>query len=193
MKIALFGGCFNPIHYGHLILAETSREYLNLDQVIFIPAGKPPHKVSDLAPAEDRYQMVKLAIQNNKYFSLSPFELKSKGKSYTYKTINFFKRKYPKDELFFLIGSDTLLEIDTWEKGTKILELCSFIVGMRPGVPTEKVKKEILKKVTVFPLLGLDISSKELREYIGEGKSIKYFVPGNVEEYIYQNRLYGKK
>lgn len=193
MKIALFGGCFNPIHYGHLILAETAREYLNLSRVIFIPAGKPPHKVSDLAPAKNRYQMVKLAIKNNKKFSLSTFELENKDKSYTYKTINFFKKKYPRDKLYFLIGSDTLFEIDTWEKGIKILELCSFIVGMRPGVPTEKVKKEILKKVTIFPLLGLDISSKELREYIRKGRSIKYFVPGNVEEYIYKNRLYGKK
>ncbi len=193
MKIALFGGCFNPIHYGHLILAETAREYFNLDRVIFIPTGNPPHKVSDLAPAEDRYRMVKLAIQNNKFFSLSPFELESEGKSYTYSTISFFKKKYLSARLFFIIGSDTLFEIDTWEKGTKILELCSFIVGMRPGVPNKKLSKEILKKVTIFPILGLDISSKELREYIRKGRSIKYFVPGNVERYICQNRLYGKK
>ena len=190
MKIALFGGCFNPIHYGHLILAETARGYFNLDRIIFIPAGNPPHKVFDLAKVKDRYQMVKLAIQNNKYFSLSAFELKNKDKSYTYKTISFYKQKYPKDELFFLLGSDTLLEIDTWKKGRKILEFCPFLVGVCPGFSTKKIEKEILEKVNIFPFRGLDISGKELREHIREGKSIKYFVPEKVEKYIYQKQLY---
>lgn len=193
MKIALFGGCFNPIHYGHLILAETAREYFSLDRVIFIPAGNPPHKTFDLAKAKDRYQMVKLAIQDNKHFSLSPFELKSKGKSYTYKTIIFFKKKYPYDKFFFLIGSDALFEIDTWKKGKKILEYCPFLVGIRPGFSRKKIDKDILQKVNIFPFSGLDISGRELRERIHKGKNIKYFVPQNVEEYIHKNRLYAEK
>jgi len=193
MKIALCGGCFNPIHYGHLILAETAREYFNLDRIIFIPAGNPPHKVYDLAPAKDRYQMVKLATQNNQYFLVSLFEIKNKDKSYTYKTINFFKRKYPKDELFFLVGSDALLEIDSWKKGKKILDFCPFLVGMRPGFSTEKIEKEIIKKVTIFPFSGLDISGKEIRKRIYQGKSIKYFLPEKVKNYIYKNWLYAKK
>lgn len=193
MKIALFGGCFNPIHYGHLILAETAREYFNLERIIFIPTGNPPHKVYDLAPAKDRYQMVKLAIRNNQYFFISAFELKNKGKSYTYKTINSFKQKYSKDELFFLVGSDILYEIDTWEKGMKILDLCCLLVGLRPGFSMEKIAPGILRKVSIFDFPGFPISAKELREYIRQGKSVKYSLPESVENYIYQKKLYAKK
>jgi len=190
MKIALFGGCFNPIHYGHLILAETAREYFHLDKIIFIPSGKPPHKSIDLAPSFYRYQMVKLAIANNKYFSHSPVELKRKSKSYTYRTIEIFKKKYPKDEVFFLVGSDTLFELDTWKKGRAILEFCQFIVGTRPGFLVEKVDKDILGRVSLFPIPGLDISGQEIRERTRQGESIKYLVPEEVEKYIYKNKLY---
>jgi len=192
MKIALFGGCFNPIHCGHLILAETAREYFVLDKIIFIPAGHPPHKTVDLASAQTRYDMVRLAIENNENFFISRIELKQKGKSYTYHTIQTYKNKHPQDEIFFLTGSDTLFELNTWKKGKRILEFCQFLVGIRPGFPREKVEKEILKKVNIFSFPGLDISGQQIRERIRQDKSIKYLIPEKVEKYIYEKGLYKK-
>lgn len=190
MKIALFGGCFNPIHYGHLILAQEARERFNLGRVVFIPSGKPPHKVVDLAPAIRRKKMVQLAIRDNQCFSSSSFEIKKKGKSYSYQTIEFFKKKYPRDEIFFLAGSDTLFEIDTWKKGHQILKLCPFLIGLRPGFSFKKVEKEILKTVITFPITAVDVSGKDIRHRVRQGKSIKYLVPEEVEKYIYENCLY---
>jgi len=192
MKSALFGGCFNPIHYGHLILAETALEYFDLDKVIFIPTANPPHKSTGLAPANDRYRMVKLAIENNPYFSLSRIEMGRRGKSYTYQTIAFYQKRYPRDKFFFLTGSDTLLELETWKKGREILKECSFLVGIRPGFPLEKIDKKILKAVHFFPIPGLNISGREIRTKIQQGKEIKYFLPERVKEYILENGLYKK-
>jgi nicotinate-nucleotide adenylyltransferase len=192
-KIALFGGTFNPIHYGHLLLAQTAKEYFSLDKVIFIPAGVPPHKRSPLACAYDRYRMTRLAIEGNKNFSSSPVEIKTKGKSYTYKTIRYFKKKYPKEEIFFLAGSDLLWEIDTWKGGRKLLDLCPFLVGLRKGFPLRKVDKAILEKVVLFPFLEIEISGSIIREKIKKGESIKYFLPEKVERYIKENNLYGEK
>src|SRR3989338_11463826 len=109
MKIGILGGTFNPIHIGHLILAEEAREKLGLDKIIFVPAYLPPHKDnSDIAPAKYRYRMIELAIQKNSYFSLSDMEIKRNGRSYTIDTLKEFKKLYPEDELHFIIGSDLL-------------------------------------------------------------------------------------
>ena len=134
MKIALFGGAFDPIHYGHMSLAESAYEKFKLDRVIFVPSGKPPHKCPASAHKIHRLEMVKLAIRDNPHFTVSDYELKKSGKSYTYQTIEYFKQKYPGDELFFLMGIDLFLTFNTWEKSRQLLDMCKFLVGIRPGV-----------------------------------------------------------
>jgi len=190
MKIALFGGSFNPIHYGHLVLAESARVKFSLDKIIFIPAGIPPHKnYIPLAPKKHRLNLVKLAIQNNKYFSVSDYELKKKGKSYTYQTIEYFKKTHPEDEIFFLMGIDLLAQVNSWKKGDKILDLCKFLVGKRIS-SNQNIPSQILKKVYVFDIPLIDISSTLIRDNIKKGQSIKYLTPEKVEKYILKNKLY---
>lgn len=194
MRIALFGGAFNPIHLGHLCLAEFSHEKYHLDYIIFIPCGsKPPHKSSRiLLPAKYRLHMVRLAIKNNPYFRVDTYEIDRENTTYTYHTIEYFKKKYSRDELFFLIGSDTLLEIPTWAKGWKILDYCKFIVGIRAGVDIEVLPKEILKKVILFKMPLVDITSSDIRSRVRKNMSIRYLVPDKVKEYIRKHKFYAK-
>ncbi len=190
MKIALFGGSFNPIHYGHLILAETARVKFSLDKIIFIPAGIPPHKSHiSLAPKEHRLNITKLAIKDNKYFSVSDYELKKEGKSYTYQTIEHFKKIYSKDEIFFLMGIDLLKQIFIWKMKKKILDICKFLVGKREKETTD-IPSSVLKKVYLFDIPVVDISSTLIRKNIKKGHSIKYLTPPEVEKYILKNKLY---
>lgn len=190
MKIILFGGCFDPIHFGHLLLAESAREYLKSDKVIFIPSGVSPHKIRHIASSKHRHNMAELAIKGNKCFYCSDIETKNKNKSYTYDTINSFKKIYNKDTILFLTGIDALLDIDTWAKGRALLDLCQFIVGTRPGFNLNRISADIKKKVVLVQFPELDISSTDLRHRIKTGKSIKYLLPEKVEKYIYENRLY---
>ena len=190
MKIALFGGAFDPIHYGHMSLAESAYEKFKLDRVIFVPSGKPPHKCPASAHKIHRLEMVKLAIRDNPHFTVSDYELKKSGKSYTYQTIEYFKQKYPGDELFFLMGIDLFLTFDTWEKSRQLLDMCKFLVGIRPGVNVTR-PVSMTNRVTIFKSPLLDISSTMLRKYIKEGKSVRYLLPQKVEEYILNKGLYG--
>ena len=135
MRIGIFGGTFNPIHVGHLRVAEEIRERFDLKRVIFIAAAVPPHKeVEGGIPGEHRMEMVRLAISGNPHFSLSDIELKRPGKSYSIATIQFFRQKYGSDsEMFFVLGMDAFLEIGTWKSFQKLFSLCHFIVMTRPG------------------------------------------------------------
>ena len=187
MKIALFGGAFDPIHYGHMSLAESAYEKFKLDRVIFVPSGKPPHKCPASAHKIHRLEMVKLAIRDNPHFTVSDYELKKSGKSYTYQTIEYFKQKYPNDELFFLIGLDLFLTFNTWEKSKQLPEMCKFLVGARPNISPRRL---VHLGLTVFKHPLIDISSTMLRKYIKEGKSVRYFLPRKVEGYILNKGLY---
>jgi nicotinate-nucleotide adenylyltransferase len=192
-KICLFGGCFDPIHYGHLILAEHARQFIGLDYVIFIPVGNPPHKyklADTVTPKKHRYNMVKLAIAGNKYFKCSSYEINKKTKSYTYQTINHYKKIYPKDELFFLGGLDILIDMKTWKLGYKLLDICKFIIGYRPGISLKKISSEIKSKIILLRTPLFSISSSEVREMVRKGLSIKYLVPESVEKYIHEKGLY---
>lgn len=190
MKIGILGGTFNPIHIGHLILAEEAREKLALDKIIFVPSYLPPHKDnSDVAPARHRYGMVRLAIRTNKYFSASDTEIKRKGRSYTIDTLKEFKKTYPKDELFFIIGSDLLNYLDEWKDLSRILEMVRFIVATRPGFLLERIPSYI----STIPIRAVDISGFEIRRAIRENKSFRYLVPEAVYGYIIRKRLYRKQ
>lgn len=196
-RIGIFGGSFNPIHMGHLIVAEEIRNALELDKVIFIPAGSPPHKLqSNLASAEDRYNMVKLAIQNNPGFEISSMEIERKGKSYSFDTLTELKNQCKDIDMHFIIGFDTLKELHTWRNIQGIFNIVSFAVANR-GNEAIEIKQWIEERKKAYggvieyvPIPDIQISSTDIRKRIMDGRSIRYLVPESVEEYIKARGLY---
>ncbi|MBI3291617.1 MAG: nicotinate (nicotinamide) nucleotide adenylyltransferase [Elusimicrobia bacterium] len=190
MRIALFGGTFNPIHYGHLALAEAARVERRLARVIFIPAGAPPHKTRDLASAVHRLAMVRLAIRGNPAFSVSDWEMRQARPSYTHETIQYFQQRFPGNTLYFLIGSDTLREIDTWVAGRRVLALCPFLVGGRPEASSRQLSPSLRRRVhwLANPLVNLNATT--LRDMVRRRASLRYLVPDSVAAYIQRYRLY---
>lgn len=187
MKIGILGGTFNPIHVGHLILAEEVREQLLLDKIVFVPAYLPPHKDNrDIAPASERLAMVKSAIKGNPYFSVSDAEIKRDGRSYTIDTVREFKQSYPRDELYFIIGSDLLNYLQDWKDLNDIIKMVKFIAATRPGYPLEKIPGHI----STVPIRAVDISGFEIRKAIKEGNSFRYLVPESVYRYLVKRKLY---
>ncbi len=187
MKIGILGGTFNPVHIGHLILAEEAREKLGLDRVIFVPAYLPPHKDnSDIAPAGDRLTMVKLAIKNNKYFSVSSAEIQRDGRSFTIDTIKEFKKIYPQDELYFIIGSDLLKYLNDWKDLEEIIKMVKFIAATRPGYPLEQLPSYI----STIAIRAVDVSGFQIRRCVKENMSFRYLVPDAVHKYILKKKLY---
>jgi nicotinate-nucleotide adenylyltransferase len=187
MKIGILGGTFNPIHLGHLILADEVREKLSLDKVVFIPTYIPPHKQnSDVAAAEDRLRMVKAAIKGNKYFGASDIEIKRKGPSYTVDTVKALKIKFPIHDFYFITGSDLLKYLDEWKDFSKLLGLVKFVVATRPGYPLKKIPSYVQR----VGIRAVDISAFEIRQSIKENKSFRYLVPDPVFEYINRKKLY---
>lgn len=187
MKIGILGGTFNPVHIGHLILAEEVREKLGLERIIFVPAYLPPHKDnSDIAAADARLTMLKLAIKGNKYFSASAMEIERDGRSYTIDTVREFKKIYPLDELYFITGSDLLKYLDDWKDLAEITKMVKFIVGTRPGYPLEKIPAYI----STVAIRAVDVSAFEIRQAQKENKSFRYLVPEAVYRYIKKKKLY---
>lgn len=197
-RIGLMGGTFDPIHNGHLLLAENSRKTFNLDKIIFMPAGIPPHKKDKhLSSNTHRYNMTLLAINSNRHFFLSDMELKKEGISFTIDTIKYLKSLYIDTEIYFILGSDSLFQIDTWKDYQELLTLCHFIVAPRPNCHNEKLENTVntlnsLYNSSIHIVEGpvLDISSSEIRDRVRKGLSISYLVPKPVEEYIYKHGLY---
>jgi nicotinate-nucleotide adenylyltransferase len=207
-KIGLFGGTFNPIHLGHLRGAEEIREAFGLQEVIFIPAAHPPHKTTEeIIEARHRLEMVKRATRKNPQFSTSDVELKRPGKSYSIDTIRYFREKF-KDSLYFILGKDAFVEIETWKDFKNLFSLCNFIIMVRPGlVQTSPLPVALAPAfrynegapgwvhesgniVFLKEINFLDISSTKVRELVEKGGSIKYLVPPEVEAYIEKHGLY---
>ena len=187
MNIGILGGTFNPIHVGHLILAEEVREKLKLDTIVFVPTYLPPHKRNgDVANALHRYKMIGLALRDNPRLSVSDIEIKRQGRSYTIDTIRQLRKKYPKKELYFITGSDLLKYLDEWKDLTEILKLVKFVVGTRPGYPLERIPSYI----STVGIRAVDISAFEIRQAIRRRKSFRYLVPETVYRYIKAHRLY---
>ena len=198
-RIGLMGGTFDPIHYGHLVTAEEVRSRFELEQVVFIPSGRPPHKAPEgVTVAEHRYLMAVLATTNNPSFQVSRLDIDRPGPSYTVETLALARHQYgPEAELYFITGADALLEILTWKAPERLLSLCQLVAATRPGYPVERVEKvagelsqRYQSRVQVVAVPAVAISSSEIRERVRAGRSIRYLVPDSVAEYIYKHRLY---
>lgn len=188
MRIGILGGTFNPIHTGHLILAEEAYYKLNLDKIVFVPVFMPPHKdiETDVKP-EDRLKMVELAIEDNPCFGVSRFEMDSRKKSYSIDTLKEFIKIYGDDtELFFITGSDSLKDLFSWKDINDIFRMSKFIVANRPGYPVKNLPKEV-QTVVITPI---EVSSEDIRRRLKEKMSIRYLVPEKVRKYIIEHRLY---
>jgi len=187
-RIGILGGTFNPIHMGHLILAEEAVSKMGLDKVIFVPAYIPPHKrLEGSTSAEDRLAMVRLAIDENPNFEVSSIEVEAKNKSYSIDTLKAFKKIYGDEvKLFFLTGSDSLKDLFSWKDIGDIFKVSKFVVAARPGYPMENVPKEV-ETVVITPI---EISSMDIRKRLADNRSIRYLVPENVRAYIIDKRLY---
>jgi len=192
MHIGLFGGAFNPPHVGHLIVAETARAYAGLDQVLWIPTGRPPHKTAaPFAPPADRLEMVTRAIHGHPSFAVSDVELTRPGPSYMVETVSILSEEHPHDTLSLVIGGDSLAAFHTWFRFEEILRSVDLIVFDRPGMDYSEVGAEILKAVKWVPAPPLvGISSSDIRQRVASGVSIRYLVPESVEHYIRRRNLY---
>lgn len=196
-RIGIMGGTFNPIHNGHLFLAEIVREKLNLDTILFIPTGNPPHKKkSDLLDNHHRYNIVKLAVEENPYFSASDIELSRKGTTYTIDTLKELHKLYYGNLFYFIIGFDTLKEIGTWKDIHEVCRLCSFIVVNRNSSLEDITQEIMIKKaqfhvnIDVVDMPNIDISSTYIRFNLMNSRSIRYLTPDRVINYININGLY---
>lgn len=219
MKLGIFGGTFNPIHYGHLRAAEEAREKLSLDRIIFVPSGNPPLKDRELEDARHRYKMVRLATFKNRSFAISDIECKKKTKSYSVNTLKELHRLHPDTKFYFILGVDAFVDIPNWWQPDRLVSLTDFIVISRPPFkfidlslsPYLSADKSILKKldaakleshetrlkngreIIMLRLTPFGISASKIRKLTRDGKSIKYLLPEEVESYIISNKLYKVK
>ena len=195
VRIALFGGTFDPVHYGHLRLAEEAREAAGLERVLFVPAHTSPFRLQEpLSESRHRLLMTRLAIADNPAFEASDIEIQRGGVSYTVDTVMTLRAMYPDAELYLIMGADTLQGFMSWYRPEAIVKECHLLVGVRPRydlqAALEHLPDAIRARVQPVPMTPLDISARDLRQRIRAGRSIRYLTPPNVIEYIQQHRLY---
>lgn len=193
MKIGLYGGTFDPVHLGHLILAETVREQLELDEVWFIPAFQNPLKADrPITPPKSRLEMLRFAIAGNPHFRLNELEIKRKGPSYTFETLQKINQGHPDDQLFLMIGADSLSDFPKWREPETILKLAQ-VVAVNRGNETAEVPAELdSSKIQVLQMPAIEVSSTEIRSRCSQGKSVRYLTPRAVELFISANELYAE-
>ena len=215
-RIGVFGGTFNPIHYGHLRAAEEVREMLGFDRVLFVPSGNPPLKTGDLADALKRYEMVRLATAGNRAFDVLDIESVKPAKSYTVETLEVLLSRYAESELYFMLGMDAFLDIPNWWMPEKLVKMVNFAVISRPGRKFEDLlsspyvdvepgdlralddsggefkitRLKSLKEAALAKITSIDISSSDIRRRMLAGQSVKYLLPESVESFIISNKLY---
>lgn len=190
-RIGIFGGTFDPIHLGHLIVARQAAEKLGLDQVVLIPAGQPPHKGGEkLSPARDRYQMVRLAVKGDGLFRVSGIETRSKNSSYTVNTLKALKSKYRTAGLFLLLGMDQAVLLSTWKEPQELFELATVCVLSRPGYSRNRVEPRWRKMLRFLPVSLIDISATAIRDRVRHSQPIRDLVPESVARYIKNKKLY---
>jgi nicotinate-nucleotide adenylyltransferase len=200
MRIGVFGGTFDPVHLGHLIVAEQCREQANLDQVWFMPSARPPHKRDQtLTPFAQRAEMLALAIAGHPAFRIDEIEKERPGLSFTADTLEELDRVQPGNEWFLIVGSDTLADLPTWHEPARVVARATLLVAARPGAKTPSAEgvrhalqlsegEAVRLQIIASPLI--DISSRDLRRRAAEGRSLRYLVPRSVECYVEGKGLY---
>ena len=194
-KIGVLGGTFDPIHQGHLLLAESVRDSIGLDEVLFIPTAVPPHKSrQEITPIHHRYEMVRLALENLEGFQLLDLEAKNSKTSYSIDTLNYLAERYPpQTQIRFILGADQLDELETWKDYQQLLENYGLYVVDRVGSGQEQLLERYKGWIQVVPMPRIDISSTLVRRRVAKGQSIRFWVPEPVRRYILQEGLYRKE
>lgn len=199
-KIGIMGGTFNPIHIGHLLLAETAKEIFLLDKILFIPSGYPYMKdTSEVVDKKMRMEMTRLAISDNPSFSISSIEVDREGNTYTFETLIELKNQQPNTEFYFILGADSLYDMELWKNPETIFSYCVILAAVRDdkrqkelGEQIHYLERKYNAKIKLLPLKEMAISSTDIRNKIKCNKSIRYMVPDKVIAYIKKNRLYEK-
>ncbi|WP_051656641.1 nicotinate-nucleotide adenylyltransferase [Butyrivibrio sp. AE3004] len=197
-KIGLLGGTFNPIHNAHLILGEAAREQFGLDRIIFMPSGCSYMKEHDnVTPGELRYQMVKLAIDSNPYFTCSRLEIDREGNTYTIDTLNELKKMYPGDEIYLIVGGDTLKQMESWHNSEDVFKNCIILAAIRDNMSIgdmDSYRRYLHDKygadIRILQFNNIDISSSDIRARIKNGRSVRYMLPEDVIEFATLKNLY---
>lgn len=197
-KIGIMGGTFNPIHFGHLFLAENAYEQIGLDQILFMPSKNPPHKEKPYQVTEQqRVEMVSLAIADNPHFALSTFELERNGYTYTADTLTLLKKENPEKEYYFIVGADSLFMMHQWYQPQTVFSLCTVVAAGRNNVEpqilqqqADYLRQQYQARILLLDMPTIQIASEEIRERIKEGRSVRYYLPEGVIEFINKNKLY---
>lgn len=196
-KIGLLGGTFDPVHNGHLYMANTAYKEFNLDKIVFLPLNTPPHKSSPIVSATNRLDMLNIITANSNHFIVWDLEIKRQGLTYSIDTLSELKQSYPTDEFYYIIGSDTLLELKNWKDFNKISSLCNFIFINRPNTDPQKIQQTIQllqtqynTKILTVNALAPDISSTLIRQNTKKALPINDLVPKSVQDYITKHKLY---
>lgn len=192
------GGTFDPIHYGHLMLAQNALDTFMLDEILFVPSGTPWLKESTKVLSKNkRVSMTGIAIEDNPDFALSTIEIDREGNSYSYETVEELKKEQPDTDFYFIMGADSLLEIERWKHPDRLMADCTLLVAMRDDCDKEGLKKQIAyltdkyqADIRILPANRMDISSTRIRQMIQEGKSVRYMLPDQVIRFIQKNHLY---
>jgi nicotinate-nucleotide adenylyltransferase len=198
MKKGIFGGTFDPIHNGHLYIAQEALHKLELDNIIFMPSGNPPHKIDkQKTDVNIRSELVKMAIKNEKRFLLSTYEIKNAEISYTYKTLEYFNNLEPETQWYFITGVDCLMDLDYWKSVDRILNACKLVVFNREGYTKEiileqkkKVEEKYQKEIIFLDIEPFNISSTEIKSMIREGRDVSYLLPENVYNTVLELGIY---
>ena len=197
MRLGVFGGTFNPIHFGHLHIAQEFARMLGLSQVLFVPTAMPPHKqAEDLAPAADRFELCRMAVRDHPFCRVNDTEIRRGGKSYTVDTLRILTEQYPDTRLFLLMGEDMFLTLQNWREPEKIWQMADICAAPRSAEPGDELylHQEYLEtlgaRVHICPIIFLSVSSTMVREKAAKGESLAGLVPPPVERYIKEHGLY---
>lgn len=197
-KVGIMGGTFDPVHIGHLIIAEKAREQFHLDEVLFMPSGTPYMKdIQKVLSGDIRAEMTKLAVEENPFFSVSTMEIEKEGSTYTYETLEALHDKNPNTEYFFILGADSLWSIENWKNPERIFANCHILAALRNGRADEEMEAQAAHlrttynaAVSMIKTSHIEISSSMIRDLIKDGHSVRYLIPDAVYDYIIKNKLY---